>query len=209
MPVMADALGAESYGKYVIYKSISHQGIIAILALGVNILFRREFGKLKTRKASILDLKIVIQLVGAKLPLLLAISFLVPNEFSLSYLLIFSFLIIELSLVYLNSVLEGLRRVSLIRTFDLLQITTVIVGIIFFEFSIFECVLSIFCFNSLRLIGYLCLASNYSEQRISFNWSDIVQSAKYLLPANLFSILNNNFEKYLVAFLLASTQLYI
>ena len=104
MPVMADALGAESYGKYMIYKSISHQGIIAILALGVNIVFRREFGKLKTRKASILDLKIVIQLVAAKLPLLLAISFLVPNEFSLSYLLIFSFLIIELSLVYLNSV---------------------------------------------------------------------------------------------------------
>ena len=50
MPVMADALGAESYGKYVIYKSISHQGIIAILALGVNILFRREFGKLNEER---------------------------------------------------------------------------------------------------------------------------------------------------------------
>jgi O-antigen/teichoic acid export membrane protein len=205
---MADEFGAKNYGKYIIYKSMTHQGLVAILAFGINVTLRREFGKFQTKKISILDLKIVSQLIIITLPLILIISFLLPNEFLLSISVIILFLTIETTLVYLNSILEGLKRVTLIRILDIFQIFTVLTAIILLNYGIFYCVLIIFIFNCVRLVIYILSIVNLSARRLELSWTDIRQSAKFLSVSNVLSVLNNNFEKYVVA-LLAGIELII
>lgn len=202
LPIMVSTFGSANYGKYVIYKSISHQGIIAILAFGTNLVLRRDFSTLNVSRVSIIDLSIVLKLTISVTPFLLLLTFSLPNEYSIPRPIIFGILMIELILVYLTSILEGMKRITLIRFFDVFYIFLLLAIISSSKLEFFYCILSIYIYNIVRLFVYLSMNFNFSEKRFSPDWQDIRNSTKFLGMANIFSIINNNYEKYLVTLIL-------
>ena len=202
LPILVSTYGSANYGKYVIYKSISHQGIIALFAFGTNLVLRRDFSALNIPKVSILDLNIVLKLSICVVPLLFLLAAYLPNEYSMPRPIIFGILMLELILVYLTSILEGMKRITLIRFFDVLYIFLLLVLVSTSKLDFFYCILSIYIFNIMRLIIYLSVNFNFSPKRFSPDWQDILNSTKYLGLSNIFSIINNNYEKYIITFIL-------
>ena len=107
IPICATLMGHYEYGIFMLYKSASHQGLLAIFALGFNIIIRRNVANCHPRKINIPDLANLIFLVLITVPFLIAIAELLPNALEIPFYLTSIFIVNELFLVYIISVAEA------------------------------------------------------------------------------------------------------
>lgn len=197
IPVCAKYIGHYEYGIFMLYKSASHQGLIAMFALGLNIIIRRNVAYCHPRKLNIPDLTNLIFLVLITVPFLMAISTLLPNTFEIPFYLICIFIVNELFLVYIISVAEGLRKTTHIRFLDILVTSVLVIYTILYVEDLKSLIYLLFFSNICKSIYLVCLSTSISGAGCSLTFSQFNLRSCYLTFSNIISIVNNNFERYI------------
>ena len=197
IPICAAFMGHYEYGIFMLYKSASHQGLIAIFALGFNIIIRRNVANCYPQKINIPDLMNLILLVLITVPFLMAISNLLPNTLEIPFYLISIFIVNELFLVYIISVAEGLRKTTHIRFLDILVTLVLVIYIITYVDDLKSLIYLLFFANICKSIYLVCLSTRINGAGCGLTFSQFNLRSGHLTVANMISNINNNFERYI------------
>ena len=202
LPVLVYKIGPEAYGKYALYKTLSHTGMIGLLTFGVHIIIRRNIASLNLQSLPHRDVLKILGTIIFFLPLFLLISIIVPNDFLVPFFITTIILFNELFIVFLVACLEGMKKTSTLRFIDMSATLAIFIFALYFDCTLSTLIQFYFSANIVKSLLLLILYVRPGESKVVTDIKDLWEAAKYLSVANFFSLTNNNFEKFLFGYLL-------